>query len=44
MFELCSVYDTVAQSLASETLKYINPRRFEPRSLEEALMAGGTQK
>jgi len=29
----------LAQSLASETLKYINPRRFEARSLEEALMA-----
>lgn len=28
-----------ARELASETLKYINPRRFEARSLEEALMA-----
>lgn len=29
----------LAQDLVSETLKYINPRRFEARSLEEALMA-----
>uniref|UniRef100_A0A0C9S1A6 TSA: Wollemia nobilis Ref_Wollemi_Transcript_25919_1260 transcribed RNA sequence n=1 Tax=Wollemia nobilis TaxID=56998 RepID=A0A0C9S1A6_9CONI len=30
----------IAQELASETLKYINPRRFEGSTLEEALIAG----
>lgn len=37
--QAASQYQRIAQNLVSETLKYINPRTFEARSLEEALMS-----